>query len=255
MREDSVDDLAVLQRADGWADQHAHPCPAFLLFLEQLIVVWATAEARGENLLDQLLQGCAEERHALARELLVAADRVQMAGEPGSVEGAAAVALDEDRVVAALDVDHQLRRDRAEAGEVERADLRAPRQLAGALDGRDARSEQVRVVRLLRVGARHSDRADLRHAVGGHRACADRLDERGLRRRVRLPAEDEERLRDVEPVVERGAAYADCRAGRAHQRGRRARCPRPGQPARDHDGVSRRNVPGEREPGRAEPGP
>ena len=99
------------------------------LLLDELIICGAAAEPRREGLLEHGDQLVAEEEHAFAGQLLVAADRMQVPGQPGAADGAAAVAFGDHPVVAALGVEHQLRRARVQGGEVEGPDsasLRSP---------------------------------------------------------------------------------------------------------------------------------
>src|SRR5205085_4042337 len=119
-------------------DEGQRRAPTGALLLDELVVGRPAAETLWQDVLEQFDELRADEVHPLRAQLLVAADRAERARQAGLVEGAAARGLAPHAVVAELEVDRDLRRQRRERRQVERRDRLAGGERPLPLDRGDA---------------------------------------------------------------------------------------------------------------------
>ena len=227
--DDGINRGELVHGTNSRADHKAHFRQAGLrLFLDELIIGRGAAEAPRQHVLDQPDQIRAEEVHAFAGQLLVAADGMQVHAVAELVQEAAALPLLEHAVVVALDIDHQLGRVRQQRRVDVDRHLGTVRERLLALDQRDLVEQEVNVVHGGRPGAGNSEPPGLTHAVVGHDPTTGRVHGPHLALGQRFAAAPNHGADDVEPALAGRQANPHGR-GRVGVQERRRPCPHLGR--------------------------
>ena len=241
--DDGIDGGAFVDAPDPGADHQAHFRQAVrLLFLDELVVGGRAAEARRQHIVDQPDQIRADEVHALAGQLLVAADGVQVQIVADAIERTAAGSALERAVVVADHVDHQLgcvgEQGRVDVGHHVRSDADRLR----PLNQGDTVGHHMDLVGAAGPGAGKAENPCLAHVVGAGDATADPLEDPHLGRRDRFTADPEQGPGDVQAFRLRGQGDAHSRSGIGVEDGGPAFLPLRRQPVRDPPCFAQRNV-------------
>ncbi len=221
------------------------------LFLQELIVGGASAEARWQDLVEHPHDARVEERHPARGELLEAPDAVEVRGPAQRVERAAARPWSQRRAIAHRDVEEDDRRGRAQRRDQERSGGEAGDGVVRAdLDQRVEVLEEVDLVRMLGRETPVGEEPGLGAAVVDHGLDPGLANRRQPARGDRLARDREPGAADVESHLERDPAQSDGRADEGPEVRDPPGAQHLGHPAEDGRRIAHRHVlgAGQRQP-------